>query len=340
MVTKVIPIHRLYELPWSAGDDQEERFRRMLKVCAGTVLGVALLLSLLPAPELDRQAAQEIPPRLARLILEAETLPPPPPPPVVTPEPEPEPIPEEPQVAELPPEPTPVVESEPVPEPVPEPVAEPAPEPPPVDQTQLARERASVAGLLPFAAELQSLRNNDAASSLGQTQTAAVSAEPAATPERSLITSSAGTRSGGIDTASLSRNTGGAGLQARATTQVESPVEGFGAPAAAAGPQRSGESNLASRSREEIERVFDLNKGAIYALYNRALRQNPLLEGKLVLRLTISPEGRVTDCEVVSSELGDPDLEDKLVQRVLLFQFEPRNVEPITTTKPIDFFPA
>jgi hypothetical protein len=42
----------------------------------------------------------------------------------------------------------------------------------------------------------------------------------------------------------------------------------------------------------------------------------------------------------VSSELGDPDLEQKLVQRVLLFQFEPRDVETITTTKPIDFFPA
>jgi len=337
MVTKVIPIHRLYELPWSAGDDQEDRFRRLLKVCAGTVLGLALVLSFLPVPNIDRQAAQEISPRLARLILEART----PPPPVVAPEPEPEPIVEEPELAELPPEPEPVVEAAPEPEPVPEPVAEPTPEPPPVDQTQLARERASVAGLLPFAAELQSLRDNEATSSLGQTQTAAVSAEPAAAPERSLITSSAGTRSAGINTASLSRNTGGAGLQARATTQVDSPVEGFGAPGAA-GPaaQRSGESNRASRSREEIERVFDLNKGAIYALYNRALRQNPLLEGKLVLRLTIAPDGRVTDCEVVSSELGDPDLEDKLVQRVLLFQFESRDVEPITTTKPIDFFPA
>ena len=86
--------------------------------------------------------------------------------------------------------------------------------------------------------------------------------------------------------------------------------------------------------------MFDRNKGAIYALYNRALRQNPSLEGKVVLRLTIAPNGSVTACEVVSSELGDPDLEQKLVQRVLLFQFEARDVEAITTTKPIDFFPA
>ena len=45
-------------------------------------------------------------------------------------------------------------------------------------------------------------------------------------------------------------------------------------------------------------------------------------------------------CEVVSSELGDDELERKLVARVKLFRFEARDVEAITTTKPIDFFPA
>ncbi len=75
-------------------------------------------------------------------------------------------------------------------------------------------------------------------------------------------------------------------------------------------------------------------------MYNRALRVDPTLEGKLVLRLTIAPSGQVTFCEVVSSELDDPELEEKLVQRVKLFRFEAKDVEPITTTKPIDFFPA
>ena len=330
MATRVIPIHRVYDLPWTAGGEQEDRFRTLLKRVTATVIGVALLLSFLPVADRDSSEIQEIPPRLARLMLEQEA--PPPPPPVVAPEPEPEPIPEEPEVvAEVPPEPEPIVEPEPIPEPVVE-------EPPPVDEAVVARERASVAGLLPFAAELQALRDSDVTSSLDQAEIGAVGAEEIAAPERSLITSSAGTRSGGINTAGLSRNTGGAGLQARATTQVESPVEGFGVAGGAV--QRSGESNRGSRSREEIERVFDRNKGAIFALYNRALRQNPSLEGKVVLRLTIAPNGGVTACEVVSSELGDPDLEQKLVQRVLLFQFEAKDVEAITTTKPIDFFPA
>jgi periplasmic protein TonB len=48
----------------------------------------------------------------------------------------------------------------------------------------------------------------------------------------------------------------------------------------------------------------------------------------------------VTMCRVVSSELNDPDLERKIIARVRLFHFEPKDVESITTTKPIDFFPA
>ena len=136
----------------------------------------------------------------------------------------------------------------------------------------------------------------------------------------------------------MSRNTGGSGLSGRTTTAIESPVQSVGQQAG--GARRTGSSGKASRSREEIELVFDRNKGAIFALYNRALRMDPTLEGKLVLRLTIAPSGEVTFCEVVSSELGDQDLERKLVQRVRMFRFDAKDVEPVTTTKPIDFFPA
>jgi TonB family protein len=324
MAEGVIPLFRIYELPWSTGRDDEEKFRKIVVGSLATTLVLVLLLSLLPAPKPDPTEVVDVPKRLVRLVLERE-VPPPPPPPVVREEPKPEPE----------PEPPPLVEERVVEQPKPEP---PKPEPPPVDRTQQARERASVAGLLPFANQLQSLRDNTT-ESLNRTElTGSVAGNDAPRADRSLITSRAGTASGGINTAALSRNTGGTGLSGRATTQVENPVEGFGPAGGAA--QRSGESNLPSRSREEIERVFDRNKGAIYTLYNRALRENPSLQGKVVLRLTIAADGRVTFCEVVSSELNDPDLEQKLVQRVLLFQFEPRDVESITTTKPIDFFPA
>jgi TonB family protein len=215
------------------------------------------------------------------------------------------------------------------------------PEPvPTVDRTAQARERARSAGVLQFANQLSALRNNAEVTAGRLEQTGTVGPGTAPVAERSLITSRVGAASGGINTAALSRNTGGGGLGGRETTVVDSPVEGIGFGPAGGAAQRSGDSNKGSRSREEIERVFDANKGRIFTLYNRALRENPALQGKVVLRLTIAPDGRVTFCEVVSSELNDPELEKGLVQRVLQFQFDAKDVEAITTTKPIDFFPA
>jgi len=323
-VTDAVAIYRVYELPWSTGAEQESRFRRMLLRVIAVLLVISLIFSVLPVPERG-PTAQEIPQRFARLVLEQPT--PPPPPPVVEPEPEPEPL------AGV--EPERLVEV-----PAPDPVAEPAPTPvvPEVDVAEQARERAAVAGLLPFAQDLAALRTNDTLDRLNQGDLVGAVEREAPVVERSLISSRAGSTSAGINTSGLSRGTGGQGLAGRATTQIDSPLEGVGP--AGGDVSRAGASNRPSRSREEIEVVFDRNKGAIFALYNRALRQNPALVGKVVLRLTIEPDGRVTFCEIVSSELGDADLEQKLVQRVLLFQFEAKDVEPITTTKPIDFFPA
>jgi len=317
-----LPFYREYDLPWTTDSSQERKYQRLL----GTVFLVTALLGLvwpfIPTPEPDPYEIEEIPPRIAQLLLEEKPLPPPPPPVVE----------EEPEVDE--PEPEQVVEETPEPEPEVVPEPEPAPEPEP-DLAAVAREQAQAA-FMPFAEDLADLVDKDLLNAVDNRDLTA-SVGQAERNERSMITSKVGTASGGINTASLSRNTGGTGIAARSTTQVASPVAGLGD---AGGARRTGTSGKASRSREEIELVFDKNKGAIFSLYNRALRLDPSLEGKIVLRLTIAPNGDVTFCEVVSSELGDPDLEQKLVARVMLFKFEAKDVEAITTTKPIDFFPA
>jgi TonB family protein len=171
---------------------------------------------------------------------------------------------------------------------------------------------------------------------LGMPVLVPMSAGEAARVERSIIASRAGSGSGGISTSGMSRDTGGGGLAGRATTQVSSPVAGMGD----TGPRVVKGGSAPSRSREEIELVFDKNKGSIFALYNRALRRDPTLQGKIVLEMTIAPSGVVTACRVVSSELGDPEMERKLIQRVKMFRFKDKDVAIVTTTKPIDFFPA
>jgi TonB family protein len=153
---------------------------------------------------------------------------------------------------------------------------------------------------------------------------------------RDIISSKVGGSSGGISGPTSSGLAAGSGsLRGIYTTQVKDPNLG-----AAGQATRSGGSGKASRSADEIALVFTKNKGAIDAMYARALRDSPALQGKVVLELTISPSGDITAARIVSSELNDKEFESKLLARIRLFKFEAKDVAALTATKPIDFFPA
>jgi len=189
----------------------------------------------------------------------------------------------------------------------------------------------------------------------------------AGVPTRNLITSNATGGSGGINTAAYSKNTGGGGLAGRSTTMVEgvigggggggaggggargrgdgtgSGVGGYGGNGTGAGPGGTatrGGGGKASRSIEDVRLVFERNKGSIYAIYNRALREEPGLQGKVVLKLSISPEGHVTDVRIESSDLKAPELEQKLLARIRQFDFGAKDVNLMVVSYPVDFLPS
>ncbi len=260
------------------------------------------------------------------------------------------------QIAEQVEEPKPAEEETPEPEPPkevkkPEPKKEPAPKlvtPPKPEPTQqqleqAAREVAKASGINALADQLADLRDNslsglDAARPLSDE---VISARPGAGGGGAAsVASSAASGSGGIGTASSTspRTQSGAGLGQRRTTVVQAP-KGVGPDMTK--PGQSGQARLAGRTLEEIQLVFDRNKASFYSMFNRALRENPDLRGKVVVRLTIAPNGSVTACELVSSELGDPDLEQKVIQRVKLLNFGPKNVPEFTYPNyPIVFLPT
>jgi protein TonB len=310
MASVITPYYREYELPWEGDPESSSRFRNILRALLILFLLLGILFPLLPSPK-PTAAETEVPQRLARVMIENKPKPPPPPPPVVK---------------ELP-KPKIEVEKKPIP------VA------PPIDRKQLAHEKAQKS-LDRVKDELADLREQMDLTPLSQTKnlSGAVGADSHA--ERALITSKVGAGSGGITSANSSRGfgTGAGSLTGHDTTAVTSSIAQTGLNNR--GPTRTGSSGKAGRSREEIELVFDHNKGAIYGLYNRALRERAELQGKLVLEFTIAPAGEVTMCRVVSSELNDQDLESKICARVKLFHFDPKDVESITTTKPMEFFPS
>jgi outer membrane biosynthesis protein TonB len=315
------------DLPWTLDPAVEGRFRNILKRVALLALLLGLVMPWLPMPQRDAALPLEVPDRYARLLAERT----PPPPPVVAVKPAPEQVVEQP--AARPQQVTP-------PGPRAEAPSAPRPEAPPGPS---ARERAASTGVMAFAGALADLRSNEAVAAATTTDNLAAGAGEAQRNERNVVTARAGRASDGINTAGMSRDTGGAGLGRHAPTQVSSPVGGGSGGSGGGGGgsvSGGGGDGLSARSREEIELVFDRNKAAIYALYNRALRSDPALRGRLVLELTIAPSGEVTGCTVVSSELSDPEFERRLVARVMMFRFEQKDVATVTTTKPIEFFPA
>lgn len=316
-------------LPWSTLDRDERRFY----LITTTVLLIALLFGLvipvIQLPEKERFKKQTLPPRLAQLILEQKKTPPPKPKEVkkLVEEKKKEPKKEKPKEAKKP-------EPEKKPEPK---VAKKPPKPSSVEQ---ARKKAASAGVLAFADQLADLRDEPAIPSTAGIQKRAVTGQKATGAQRAMITSGAAKGSGGINTAALSRDTGGQGLGGRSTTQVSSSAADAQRAQTVANSKARGKNHKGNRTREEIQTVFDQNKGAVYALYNRALRKDPTLRGKVVLELTISPSGKVTKCRVVSSELNDKGLERKLVSRIKLFKFMAKDVDTAVVSYPIDFLPS
>jgi TonB family protein len=309
--TATLSNFRVYDLPWTPSPEEERRFRRVLGAALGLFIGFGIVIPLLPDKPRTPEMAPAMPERIVEFILEQ-------------PKPKPKPV----EVVQ--PKPVEVPKVEPRVE-RPEPVAKSEPKPDP-------RKKAAASGLLAMSDQLAELRDLDVKPNVDARSLNAGAGERTRV-DRSILTAKVGAGSGGIAVGEVSKGFGGGstGLKGHATAKVASATTESGAAAEA---QRSGSSAKAARTREEIELVFDKNKSAIYALYSRALRENPALQGKVVLEVTIAPSGQVTECRVVSSELGDPELERKLVARVKMFQFEDRDVATMTTTKPIEFFPG
>ena len=279
------------------------------------------------APKVERAAAEKVPPRLAKLLLEKKKVEPPK---VIEP---PKPEPEKPKPEEKKPEP-----EKPKPEPKPEP--EKAPPPKPKVDIEAARKKASSAGVLAMKDMLADLREAEPAETIQQsTQKLQTGGSEERVTTRSILTSKATKGSGGIDTSKFSRDIGGStALQGHETATVVSRLDNL--PAAQEQKQDEEQAKkTGGRSEGEIQRIMETNKPGIWSIYQRALRQNPGLQGKVVFKITIEPSGEVSNCELVSSELHDTELEHKLMLRIKRINFKARDVETTVITYPFDFLP-
>jgi len=294
-------------LPWVEG--QEDRlFKRLVVVFIVIFLLAGIILNNLSLPEIQQKQLADVAPRLAKLLLEKKKIPPPPPLKKVIKKPE---------------EKTQAVKKK-------KPVVK-------TDSRAAAKKTAQQSGLIALSDELADLRESfdfSDISDLPQQKTG--KQEETVISTSKLLTANASKGSDGIKTDTLNRQIKSSELTQRKTSNVKSTIDnGQLATKSARTSNRS-----ASRSQEEIERVFQKNKGTIFSIYNRELRKDPSLQGKVIIELTIAPNGTVTRCTIVSSELGHAKLEKRLLSKIRKFIFANKSVPVITVTYPIDFLPS
>ena len=224
-----------------------------------------------------------------------------------------------------------------------EPKPEPKPEPkkqPPKEAIERAKEQVEKTELAQFRDELAEMREMMPTVQLEQASTTQAIGQTQATQiDRAMITSGAKTASGGVNSANLSRDVGGVALSGRENTKVKSTLAENAKKAAVATAGNSDGDGGAARDPREISRVMDQHKGAIYQIYNKALRQNATLQGKMVVKIVIDPNGKIVEATIVSSELGDKELESAILRRIRMISFPASNVVRTTVNQTFDFLP-
>ncbi|MEP1447300.1 MAG: AgmX/PglI C-terminal domain-containing protein [Paraglaciecola sp.] len=326
-------------LPWSSSETENLRFKHITSVVLCITLAFAAIVKWQELPERPRVEKEEVPAQLTRLMTPRNVEPPKPiPKPKPKPKPKPEitkPLPEKSiveKVKVVPPKPE-----------APKPPKQAAPKPVKVkvpteaEITEQAKIKAKQSGLLAFQDDLASMRDNASLNNLADTDTIKGAGASNQT-QRKFIGKKVASGSGGVDTSKLTTDIGSRGeLAGRKNTEYVAPNEGLAS--LAAKQTVTEDSVLGSRETQSIRKVLDANKGAIYAIYRKALRSDPSLQGKLTVKLQIEPDGSVSKVEMVFSELDSLDVEKKLMNRIRLINFGEQTVTQTLLDYSFNFLP-
>ncbi|MGB1298121.1 MAG: AgmX/PglI C-terminal domain-containing protein [Psychrobium sp.] len=305
---------------WGESHLENKLFTQITWLFLIVTVVLAVVVKVVAVPELTREEKAKIPPQLTKFIERVK----------IEEKPKPTPVEEKPE--EIKEEPKPVEKPKPEPKPV---------EPKPIEtqeqRVEKAREQAKKAGLLAMQDDLAQLREI-------AKMTAPTTTEPLSTQGQQAAVNDAEPKSEAfvagaaqLDNSKVSQTVG---------KRVELTSRDVTTVAAAEVSEQGGDVDVeqeqavsGGRDVESIRKVLDRNKGAFYTIYRRALRKDPSLEGKVEMLIVVAPNGRVSDCRILSSELNDPSLEKKLLARVKLINFGAQNVEETSINYSFNFLP-
>lgn len=289
---------------------QDKLFSRVLIVLLSLYLVFGIIVPLIDRVEVPREIKEQVPVQLTRVLLQERE-----------------------KKKEIPP---PVIEEEPIVE-DPEPEVEDKPKEPPKTKREVAKEKAKTSGLAAMKDDLFSLREAFVIKPK-QGKLIKEKATEAKTVKRKLLAAKANEQSQKMAAAQGIKTVASDKLSTRNTQTVRLAEEEVLAELTPEGDDS--ETSLANiRSEMKLRQTLEANKSRLYSLYNRALRKNPFLKGKVLFEITIQPNGRVSSVIAQSSELEDKALEKRLTTILKSIDFGVENVGILTTIWAIEFLP-
>jgi TonB family protein len=302
-----MPVITVQAIPlWPGAREEDRRFGWILAQTLAFSLAIGVIAPSIRIPQPEAEIATELPPRRVRLLAERPGL------------------------ATKPVSAPPAVTAPPK--------AQTEPRPAPAAPQVTPRQKAARSGVLALGDALSELQASAPQISNRPRRENADAGGYAAPGQPSTLTANVTTGSAGIAGGVAHQSVlGAAGLPGKKETwpggnSHQGSVQSSGQ----ASPGLSG--NV--RGQEDIQEQLDRHKGAMYTLYNRELRNNASLQGKLVISITIAPAGNVTRCVVLSSELESESLQQQLVALIKRIDFGNKPGATVVTTKiPIELFP-
>jgi outer membrane biosynthesis protein TonB len=302
---------------------QDKLFKQILWLLLLVYVVFAVVVPMLEQIELPREVKEQVPPQLAKIILQEKQLPPPVKPEVKPPEPLPE------------PEPAPPEEK------APEKPVEQAVKPSIVQPTtrEAAKEKASTSGLAAMKDELFSMREAFDVKPAAQRKLDQTTAQEVKV-KRDLLAGAANKQTDSLAKSTISQTVAAESLSGNQTQQIRLAKEEVLATQGASAEKASQASQGGQRSEAALRRTLEANKSRLYSLYNRALRKDPFLKGKVMFEIVIQPNGNISKVTIKSSELNNPKLERQLTLVLRSISFPAEKVALMTTIWAIDFFPS
>lgn len=300
---------------------QDKKFTTILVLLFAIYFIIAVIVPFIEQVEIPREEKEKIPVQLAKIVLKEKQLP--------LPE-KPKEIIEEKKIEEKLEE---VKKEKPKEEPIKKPILS-------IEKRrELAKKKAKTAGLAAMKDELFAMREAFVISPAAKTKLNNDKSSEVKV-KRKLLGTEISKQSSALSTAKTIKVASSDALSTRNTKKVRLSDEEVLADTDVLVEEDLAVAQSGQRSEVSLRRTLEANKARLYARYNRALRKDPFLQGKVLFEIEIQPNGKISNIVIKSSELNNSKLERQLLSILRSITFPTASVGVTKTIWAIDFLPS